>query len=99
MTKPIASSTSSRRSWRRASIARSGSRRTTRTATRSRTRTSSGLASEEKALQRSEQLVAVERLDLRAAAVDLRYHRVVLECVIRRFEAVIELVALPDVVV
>src|SRR3954471_4401874 len=56
-------------------------------------------APEEKPLERGEQLVAVERLDLRVAAVVLRHHRVVLERLVRRLEAVVELVTLPHVVV
>jgi len=54
---------------------------------------------EEQPLEGLQQLLADERPDLRAAAVLFRDDRVVLERRVRRFEAVIQLVALPQPVV
>src|SRR5438034_11276504 len=59
-----------------------------------------GLGSpEEELLERRQQLLTAERANLDPAAVGLRHDRVVLERGVRRLEAVVELVALPEVVV
>ena len=56
-------------------------------------------ASEEKTLEGRKELLAAKRLDLRGAAVVLGDDRVVLECPVRGFQTIIELVALPHLVV
>src|SRR2546430_10730181 len=60
---------------------------------------SSELAAEEPTLQRLQQLAACERLHLLGATVALRDAEVVLERTVRRFERVVELIALEEVVV
>src|SRR4029450_11754609 len=57
------------------------------------------LASEEPALERAEQLLARERLDVLRPTVVLGHPRVVVEHSVRLLEPVVELVALEDVVV
>src|SRR5712691_2621089 len=62
-------------------------------------RTSSGRMTEEVPLERLQELVAHERLDLLGSPVLLEHTHIVLERCVRRVESVFELVPLEDVVV
>src|SRR5206468_8392829 len=101
-TRPIVWNTRSRRNSSSGSTRRSAIRRTTRTGIRFPMRISSGLLTspaEEPPLERSEQLLADERLDFDGPAVALQDAHVVLEDVVRLLQRVVEFVPLEHVLV